>query len=267
MADEPRSLKKLAVLIDAENVSHKFAGALFDEIVKLGDASVRRVYGDFSGTGLKGWADLLEKYDVIPQNSSTLIPRKNSSDITLVIAALDLLHGGHVDGFCIVSTDSDFTQLAYRIQREGLRVYGFGKRETPDCLRQAYHRFFDIEKLALPVPKSEAKPQEAKPPPGLDKIVPTICKAVKQQEGKDGWAHLGGVGSELSKLEPSFASSSFGFSKLSNLVRASGMFEVEHKTGAGCRIRIRQSCASRPISTLQELPSTQPPPPTAFPSP
>ena len=129
MASEIRSAR-LAVLIDADNASAKIAGRLFEEIAKIGEASVRRIYGDFSGPRLKPWADILAQHAIIPQQQFAYTAGKNASDIALVIDAMDLLHSGRFDGFCLVSSDSDFTRLASRIREQGLDVYGFGERKT-----------------------------------------------------------------------------------------------------------------------------------------
>ena len=149
MASEIRSTR-LAVLIDADNASAKIAGRLFEEIAKIGEASVRRIYGDFSGQRLKPWADILAQHAIIPQQQFAYTAGKNASDIALVIDAMDLLHSGRFDGFCLVSSDSDFTRLASRIREQGLDVYGFGERKTPESFRQACRRFIYTENLLLP---------------------------------------------------------------------------------------------------------------------
>lgn len=237
MAHDPRAAK-LAVLIDADNASAKIARALFEEIAKIGDASIRRIYGDFSQARSQPWADVLSAHAIIPQQQFAYTTGKNASDITLVIDAMDLLHGGRVDGFCLVSSDSDFTRLASRIREAGLDVYGFGEQKTPKSLQQACHRFFYTENLASDTAKSEPKPSLAKPLLTLTDIAPTIRKAFNQVEGEDGWANLGSVGNQLGKLESSFDPRSYGFSKLIDLVRKTGIFEVEHEAGKSPRIRI-----------------------------
>jgi uncharacterized LabA/DUF88 family protein len=139
---EPRPKRlSLAVLVDAENASPKIASQLFEEIAKIGDANVRRIYGDFTKPHLNGWAVVLAKHAVNVRQNFAYTTKKNSSDMELVIDAMDLLHGGRVDGFCLVSSDSDFTGLAKRIREQGLQVYGFGEQKTPESLRQACHRF------------------------------------------------------------------------------------------------------------------------------
>ena len=145
---------RLAVLIDADNASPKIADGLFAEIAKLGEASVRRIYGDFSGTHLKGWADILAKHAIIPHQQFANTTGKNSSDIALVIDAMDLLHSGRFEGFCLVSSDSDFTRLAARIREQGVDVFGFGEQKTPESFRQACRRFVYTENLLHGAPAS-----------------------------------------------------------------------------------------------------------------
>ncbi|HEX6114914.1 MAG TPA: NYN domain-containing protein, partial [Geminicoccaceae bacterium] len=140
MPPEVRS-GRLAVLIDADNTSPRIADGLFEEIAKIGEASVRRIYGDFSGQRLKSWADILFKHAIIPHQNFAYTAGKNASDIALVIDAMDLLHSGRFDGFCLVSSDSDFTRLAARIREQGTDVYGFGTQKTPESFRQACRRF------------------------------------------------------------------------------------------------------------------------------
>ena len=146
MPSELRS-PRLAVLIDADNASAKIADGLFEEIAKIGEASVRRIYGDFSSARSKGWADILSKHAIIPQQQFAYTTGKNASDITLVIDAMDLLHSGRFDGFCLVSSDSDFTRLAARIREQGVDVFGFGEQKTPESFRQACRRFVYTENL------------------------------------------------------------------------------------------------------------------------
>ena len=138
---------RLAVLIDADNASAKIADGLFEEIAKIGEASVRRIYGDFSNPRSKAWADTLSKHAIIPQQQFAYTSGKNASDITLVIDAMDLLHSGRFDGFCLVSSDSDFTRLAARIREQGVDVFGFGEQKTPESFRQACRRFVYTENL------------------------------------------------------------------------------------------------------------------------
>src|SRR3982750_5041479 len=148
---------RLAVLIDAANPSARIATGLFEEIAKIGEASVRRIYGDFSGQQLSGWAKVLQTHAIMPQHTVAAVAGKNASDIALVIDAMDLLHSGRFDGFCLVSSDSDFTRLAARIREQGVDVFGFGEHKTPESFRQACRRFVYTENLlAAPANTQEA---------------------------------------------------------------------------------------------------------------
>jgi hypothetical protein len=229
----------MAVLIDADNTSPRIADGLFEEVAKLGEASVRRIYGDFSGTRLKAWADILAKHAISPYQQFAYTTGKNASDIALVIDAMDLLHSGRFDGFCLVSSDSDFTRLASRIREQGVDVFGFGEQKTPESFRQACRRFIYTENL-LPGAAAPGQPAAptAKPlePPGA--AVPLLTKVMSQMEGEEGWLGLGTVGQRLSNLVPDFDSRTYGFGKLSDLVRKTGAFEVDRTEGRGVRIRV-----------------------------
>jgi len=247
LAKEPRS-PRLAVLIDADNASAKIVDGLFEEIAKIGEASVRRIYGDFSSTRMKAWADTLARHAIIPQQQFAYTTGKNASDITLVIDAMDLLHSGRFDGFCLVSSDSDFTRLASRIREQGVDVYGFGEQKTPESFRQACRRFIYTENL-LPAPPVDQSPTDQSPaqttmalqPPS--KATPIIRKVIEQMESEDGWVLLGAVGNQLQNLAPDFDSRTFGFRKLSDLVRKTGAFEIDHPEGGSPRIRLKSSAA------------------------
>ena len=158
-------LKRLAVLIDADNTSSKIADGLFEEIARLGEASVRRIYGDFSSPRSRGWIETLTRHAIIPQQFA-YTTGKNASDITLVIDAMDLLLTGRFDGFCLVSSDSDFTRLASRIREQGVDVFGFGEQKTPESFRQACRRFIYTENIGVqPVADGDAKGVSLLKPP------------------------------------------------------------------------------------------------------
>jgi len=237
MPPETRS-PRLAVLIDADNASSKIADGLFEEIAKLGEASVRRIYGDFSGTRSKGWADVLSKHAIIPQQQFAYTTGKNASDITLVIDAMDLLHSGRFDGFCLVSSDSDFTRLAARIREQGIDVFGFGEQKTPESFRQACRRFVYTENLLAGAAEAsnEGGATKALHPPSA--AIPLLRAVLTEMEPEDGWVHLGGVGTRLVDLYPDFDPRNYGFRKLSDLVRKSGVCEV--KQGPGNSLLVRQ---------------------------
>jgi uncharacterized LabA/DUF88 family protein len=243
MAVEARS-PRLAVLIDADNASARIADGLFEEIAKFGEASVRRIYGDFSNARSKAWVDTLSKHAIIPQQQFAYTTGKNASDITLVIDAMDLLHSGRFDGFCLVSSDSDFTRLAARIREQGVHVFGFGEQKTPESFRQACHRFIYTENL---LPEAVADDQErvatTKPLEPPSKATPIIKKAFAQMEGEDGWIPLALVGSQLSKLAPDFDSRTYGFKQLSALVEKTNAFEIDRPKGGTVRIRSKPATA------------------------
>jgi uncharacterized LabA/DUF88 family protein len=238
MATETRT-PRLAVLIDADNTSPKIASGLFEEIAKIGEASVRRIYGDFSGTRLKSWADILATYAIMPYQNFAYTTGKNASDIALVIDAMDLLHSGRFDGFCLVSSDSDFTRLAARIREQGLDVYGFGAQKTPESFRKACRRFFYTENL-LPTgstgrvrEKSAAGPTVIKP---AGESISLIRTAIEHLNGDDGWVPLAAVGKQLTRLSPDFDSRTYGHAKLSDLVKKANAFELRESRG-GADIR------------------------------
>lgn len=245
---------RLAVLIDAENASARIAEALFTEIATLGEASARRIYGDFSSAQIAGWTRVLARYAIQPQQNFANTKGKNSGDIALVIDAMDLLHSGRFDGFCLVSSDADFTRLASRIREEGVDVFGFGEQKTPESFRQACTRFIYTENLSAP-PASDAAPATggrrtassgagpgAAPAPGKRKpaeaarLIGTVIAEL--DEDGDGWVTVSGLGDRLRNAYPDFDQRTYGYAKLSDLIRGTGRFEVQ--TGAaGGAMRIR----------------------------
>ena len=241
MPSEGRS-PRLAVLIDADNASAKIADGLFEEIAKIGEASVRRIYGDFSNPRSKAWADTLSKHAIIPQQQFAYTTGKNASDITLVIDAMDLLHSGRFDGFCLVSSDSDFTRLAARIREQGVDVFGFGEQKTPESFRQACRRFVYTENLLSSAGNSQDG--ASKPLQLPSAAAPIINKIVTQMESDDGWVPLGEVGRQLANLASDFDPRNFGFRKLSDLVRKTDAFEIEHLKGRAMRIRTKLATGS-----------------------
>jgi uncharacterized LabA/DUF88 family protein len=248
MASEARS-PRLAVLIDADNASAKIADGLFEEIAKIGEASVRRIYGDFSNPRSKAWADKLSKHAIIPQQQFAYTVGKNASDIALVIDAMDLLHTGRFDGFCLVSSDSDFTRLAARIREHGVDVFGFGEQKTPESFRQACRRFVYTENL---LPSAVASDQDATPgtqpllPPSA--ATPIIKRVIAQMETEDGWVPLRAVGNQLANLASDFDPRTFGFRKLTDLVRKTDAFDIDHLEGGALRIRTKRPSTGRPRS-------------------
>ncbi len=237
MVSEPRS-PRLAVLIDADNASAKIADGLFEEIAKIGEASVRRIYGDFSGTRSKGWADILSTHAIIPQQQFAYTTGKNASDITLVIDAMDLLHSGRFDGFCLVSSDSDFTRLAARIREEGVDVFGFGEQKTPESFRQACRRFIYTENLLPEVPTTDTR-VTAKPLQSLSHAERILNKVISEIESEDEWVTLAHIGKQLANLASDFDPRTYGFKKLSDLVRKIDTLELSQTEAGQLRVRPR----------------------------
>ena len=231
--------KSLAVLIDADNTSARYAQAIFEEIVTLGEANVRRIYGDFSNTQLAGWDGAIKSLAILQNQQRSNTKGKNASDIALVIDAMDLMHKGTLDGFCLVSSDSDFTRLAQRLREDGLAVYGFGERKTPEAFRNACNRFIYVENLVEAVPEKGsgsgiAAAASKKQPPS--KAVKIVVKAM-EGEDEDGWVNLGSVGSRILGAAPDFDPRTYGCPNLSTLVTKSGGFEVRKEPGEPVFIR------------------------------
>jgi uncharacterized LabA/DUF88 family protein len=234
------------VLIDADNTSPRIAAGLFDEVAKMGEASVRRIYGDFSSTRLKSWADLLNKYAIVPQQNFAYTTGKNASDIALVIDAMDLLYSGRFDGFCLVSSDSDFTRLAARIREQGVDVYGFGAKKTPESFRQACRRFIYTENL---VPADAAAPDRAAPATAkslepASAAVPLLTRVIAQLSDDDGWVGLRGVGNRLANLAPDFDPRTYGAAKLGDLVAKTGAFEIKRQASGDVLLRPKAQAAA-----------------------
>ncbi|MFD0910802.1 NYN domain-containing protein [Ruegeria arenilitoris] len=228
--------ERLAVLIDAENVPAKHVAEIFEEVATLGEASLRRIYGDFSGGIPQGWsAEKLAEYAIVPHQQFANTTGKNAGDIALVIDAMDILHSGRFDGFVLVSSDSDFTRLASRIREQGLRVYGIGERKTPKAFVAACNRFILIENIKKESSSGE-KTKKAPSKKDLNHAYQLIRNVVLKSDEPDGWVTLGWVGRQLSMNYPDFDTRTYGSNRLSDLVREIGKFE---ETGENGNIRIR----------------------------
>lgn len=230
----------LAVLIDADNTSHKHAQAIFEEIARFGEASVRRIYGDFSSTHMKGWSGVQAEYGIVPFHQPANTVGKNASDIALVIDAMDVLHSGRFDGFVLVSSDSDFTRLASRIREQGLDVYGIGQQKTPEAFRKACKRFIFIENILPEQPKGTiaAKQQPKLDVQPLNEARDLIFRAMEAIEQDDDWYSLGQLGQYMTAANPDFDTRTYGKRKLSDLVESLKMLEVER--GQGNQLLVRR---------------------------
>lgn len=238
----PDTPQRIAVLIDADNASANHAHAVFEQIARIGEANVRRIYGDFSGTRLKSWRGHLQPLAIVPQQQFNYTTGKNAADITLVIDAMDLMHTGSVDTFCLVSSDSDFTRLAQRLRENGKTVIGFGERKTPEAFRNACNRFIYFDNLGGET-EEEAPEAATRQPPS--KATPLILKAMGDAEDDDGWVTLGALGQRLPNIAPDFDPRTYGCAKLSDLVRKTGAFEMEKSEGRTVRLRRRQQGRAR----------------------
>ena len=251
---------RLAVLIDADNAQPAVIEGLLAETAKYGVASVKRIYGDFTSTRMTQWKQALLKHSINPVQQFAYTSGKNATDSSLIIDAMDLMYTRRFDGVCLVSSDSDFTRLAQRLREEGLTVYGFGERKTPDAFVQACDKFIYVEVLRSEIPapvippspqkpaKKAAKPVTTKPSaqveptaapaaePGKHESLPLrlIRQAIEEASDDQGWAFLGSIGSYLGKVRPDFDSRLYGHKKLSDLLKAHPRhFTVEERAGEG----------------------------------
>jgi hypothetical protein len=215
--------QKLAVLIDSDNAQASVAAELMTEVARYGVATVKRAYGDWTTPNLSGWKDVLHTLAIQPIQQFRYTSGKNATDSALIIDAMDLLHGGTVDGFCLVSSDSDFTRLATRIREAGLGAYGFGEKKTPAAFVAACDKFVFTEILRPPA-KGPAPPAVVGQAEDLQRAV---LQAVASAAREEGWAALSAVGTYLTQADPSFDSRNFGFSKLGDLVKAQAYLEVK----------------------------------------
>lgn len=229
---------KLAVLIDADNAQPSIFEYLLPEIAKYGEATVKRIYGDFASPQSAQWRSLLNKFAIKPVQQFAYTTGKNATDSTLIIDAMDLMYTRRFDGFCIISSDSDFTSIATRIREEGLSVYGFGKKTTPEAFKNACHVFVDIEIL---VPQENEKKNvvekinEKAEPQKNDSGLPlkNIEEALEQSSDDSGWSQIGTFGSKLLQLKSDFDSRQYGFKKLSELVKnRKDIFEIQERKQA-----------------------------------
>ena len=224
--------QKLAVLIDADNAQASVIQELLSEVSRYGTATIKRAYGDWTTTNLKGWKEVLHKMAIQPIQQFSYTTGKNSTDASLIIDAMDVLHDDTVDGFCLVSSDSDFTRLATRIREEGKVGYGFGERKTPEPVVAACDKFVYTEIL-------RAEPEQAKPGQEpvaeLPKLKPMLLNALNAIAREDGWTTLSALGSQINRSHPSFDPRNYGVAKLGELIRQQAAYldVKEVKSGEG----------------------------------
>lgn len=239
----------LAVLIDADNAKANLIEPLLKEIAKYGTSHVKRIYGDWTNTHLNSWKDKLNKFAIQPMQQFSYTTGKNATDSALIIDAMDLLYTQNFDGFCIISSDSDFTRLAVRIRESGLLVYGFGEKKTPEPFVAACDKFIyteileELEEQVVSSLATDVATGENKLSASLSinstnsgttqalknnkKLVKLLKDAYEAVDEEDGWANLAAVGAQLTKLSPSFDSRNHKYKKLGDLIRAIGLFEIK----------------------------------------
>jgi uncharacterized LabA/DUF88 family protein len=224
--------QKLAVLIDADNAQASVIQELLAEVSRYGTATIKRAYGDWTTTNLKGWKEVLHTMAIQPIQQFSYTSGKNATDSALIIDAMDVLHTGSVDGFCLVSSDSDFTRLATRIREAGLVVYGFGERKTPEPFVAACDKFIYTE-ILRPEPEGVKPGQD--PVAELPKLKPILLSALNATAREDGWASLAALGGQINRSHPSFDPRNYGLAKLGELIRQQAQYlEVkEVKSGEG----------------------------------
>lgn len=221
---------RLAVLIDADNAQPAIVDGLLAEIAKYGTASAKRIYGDWTLPNLGGWKAVLLQHSIQPMQQFRYTVGKNATDGAMMIDAMDLLYTGKFDGFCIVSSDSDFTRLASRIRESGLVVYGFGEKKTPTPFVAACDKFIFSELLREEdVSASPSRRKSTKDLKKDAKLVSLLRSAVVASSDESGWAHLSAVGNTIAKRTPEFDSRNYGYAKLRGLLKATQMFEEEER--------------------------------------
>jgi NYN domain/OST-HTH/LOTUS domain len=226
---------RLAVLIDADNIPYRLINGILEEIAKYGVPTFKRIYADWTKPHVSGWKGVLLDHAITPVQQYSYTIGKNSSDSALIIDAMDILYTGRVDGFCVVSSDSDFTRLATRLREAGMKVFGMGEQKTPAAFRAACDKFIYIE--ILEQPETDTKPvkqqKERKKESAINKadknLVSLITSSIKDIADETGWAFLGDLGNMLLKKRPDFDPRNYGFEKLLQLIRSLGLYEIDER--------------------------------------
>jgi uncharacterized LabA/DUF88 family protein len=238
--------RKIAVLIDADNVSDKYIKYIFDEISNHGIPTYKRIYGDWTKPQLTSWKSVLLNYSISPIQQYSYTAGKNSTDSALIIDAMDILYSKSVDGFCIVSSDSDFTKLAARLREAGMYVIGMGEKKTPKPFIAACEKFKYLEVLAtIPANHSETNnlgrfEMKDAPKEGMatkEELIQSIKTIITETSDEDGWAFLGEVGNRLNKRYPEFDTRNYGYSKLSPLISSLTQFEIQSRKTTNRNVR------------------------------
>ncbi|MBT8316677.1 MAG: NYN domain-containing protein [Lutibacter sp.] len=231
---------KLAVLIDGDNIPSKYIKEMMEEITKYGTPTIKRIYGDWTKPQLSKWKNVLLENAITPIQQYGYTVGKNATDSAMIIDAMDILYSEKVNGFCLVSSDSDFTKLATRLREEGLVVYGIGEKKTPNPFIVACDKFIYLEILQTEDDVSTGKVNTKKS--NIDKITPKVIKflrnSVDAAADDDGWAFMGDVGSLILKKQPNFDARNFGFQKLTPLFKSLNQFEIEQRDKTSGRFKL-----------------------------
>jgi Fe-S-cluster formation regulator IscX/YfhJ len=228
----------LAVLIDADNVPAKHAANIMREVATIGEPALRRVYGDWSNPHIKGWKEPIHELGLVARQETSNTTGKNASDIGLVIDAMDILHSGKFDAFVIVSSDSDFTALVNRLREDGLEVTGIGEEKTNSALRNVYNRFILVENLKGESDAEDDPAPQSKPKADMKRAYQLVRNAIDRCDTEEEWVSLGAIGANLRAAHPDFDPRTYGFVKLSGMVKAMPRLEFANKDNDP-RVRIR----------------------------
>ncbi|HEY4789440.1 MAG TPA: NYN domain-containing protein [Bacteroidales bacterium] len=234
---------RLAVLIDGDNIPSAHVKEMMEEIAKYGNPTIKRIYGDWTKPTLGKWKTLLLENAITPIQQYGYTSGKNATDSAMIIDAMDILYSGKVDGFCLVSSDSDFTRLATRLREAGMTVIGIGERKTPEPFIVACDRFIYVEILKTQSKDESSKEKTSKEKKDeTEKITPKVIKliasTISDLADEDGWAFLGDVGSLLQKKQPNFDSRNYGFQKLTPMINAINRFEIEQREGSKGKFKL-----------------------------
>lgn len=229
---------RLAVLIDADNVPYSNVKGMMEEIAKYGTPTFRRIYGDWTKPTVSGWKGVLLENAITPIQQYSYTSGKNSSDSALIIDAMDILYSGKVDGFCIISSDSDFTRLATRLREAGMKVFGIGQKKTPNpfivaCDKFIYMEIIDVIENEEPSSNKTKKVKQPSPKAAVDKLnretIKLIAATINDLADENGWAFLGDVGNLILKKQPNFDPRNYGFQKLTPLIKSLPQFEIDKR--------------------------------------
>ncbi len=233
---------KLAVLIDGDNIPSAYVKEMMEEIAKYGIPTIKRIYGDWTKPNLSRWKNILLENAITPVQQYSYTTGKNATDSAMIIDAMDILYSGKVDGFCLVSSDSDFTRLATRLREAGLNVIGIGEKKTPDPFIVACDRFIYLEILKNREDETGTGAEQKNKPDNIEKITPKVIKliaaTVSDVADDEGWAFLGDVGNLLQKKQPNFDSRNYGFPKLTPLIKSIKRFAIDERESPNGRVKL-----------------------------